>query len=327
MRANIYRDHRPAACILGLVACIFFFPVPLWSQNSDYDEAVRRYIDAYQRIAVKEMQEFHIPASITLAQGIFESNAGRSTLAVEANNHFGIKCHKEWTGETIYQDDETKHECFRKYGCAEESFRDHSRFLSERDRYKSLFSLDMTDYKGWAKGLKETGYATNPAYADKLISTIEKYGLYRFDAAGFSVAYADSLGRLKDSLQKKTVSPPYEVFATGPGNRTVYLNNGLQFIILDAADNVHTLAKAFGVKEKKLLSWNDLKKGARLATGMMVYLEPKKRKGSSSYYEVRQEDTMYTVSQKTGIRLSSLYRKNKMSPGQTLHAGQRLLLR
>jgi len=310
-----------------LVLVIFFSPFLLFGQNSDYENAVRKYIETYQAIAVKEMLSYRVPASITLAQGIYESNVGRSRLATEANNHFGIKCHKEWTGKTIYQDDETKHECFRKYDCAEESFRDHSRFLVQRERYKNLFSLDITDYKSWAKGLKEAGYATNPNYAEKLISTIEKYGLYRFDIADYSIAFRDSLRLRNDTVDIKVKSMEYDVFAAGPGNREVYLNNGLQFIILKDPDNLRTIAAAFGVTEKRLLKWNDLKKGAKLVPGQMIYLEPKKKKGAATYYIVTSGETMYTISQRNGITLKMLYKRNRMKPGNVPHAGQKILLR
>ena len=153
---------------------------------------------------------YRIPASITLAQGIYESNAGKSRLATEANNHFGIKCHKEWTGKTFIQDDETKNECFRKYDNPEESFRDHSYFLTQRDRYKDLFKLDITDYKGWASGLKEAGYATNPQYPEKLINTIETFSLNKFDVADFSQFFCDSIRRNVDSSRESIPAKKYE---------------------------------------------------------------------------------------------------------------------
>jgi len=273
------------------------------------------------------MMLYRIPASITLAQGIFESNAGTSPLATEANNHFGIKCHTDWQGKTYIHDDETKNECFRKYDNPEESFRDHSLFLASRDRYKALFELDITDYKGWARGLKEAGYATNPHYTQKLIESIEKYQLYRFDVADFSLAFADSTRKKNDTLRSKPCFHTYDVFATGPGKRTVYINNGLQFIILAKTDNLRSVAKAFGVSESKILKWNDLNKGARLVTGQMVYLEPKRRKGASASHIVSPGETMYTISQQAGIQLKLLYKRNNMEPGHKLVTGQKLLFR
>ena len=145
-----------------------------------YANKTEKYIDSYKEIAQKEMQLYNIPASITLAQGILESGSGAGTLSVKANNHFGIKCHG-WTGKKIYHDDDAAQECFRKYKDAKYSFRDHSLFLSERKRYSKLFKLKKEDYKGWAKGLKAAGYATDRKYPQKLISLIERYKLYEFD--------------------------------------------------------------------------------------------------------------------------------------------------
>ncbi|WP_066224267.1 glucosaminidase domain-containing protein [Formosa haliotis] len=142
--------------------------------------STEEYIRLFSNIAIEEMKFYHIPASITLAQGILESGSGRGRLAVEANNHFGIKCH-EWTGARIYHDDDEDQECFRKYKDAKYSYRDHSLFLTERQRYAALFDLDMDDYKGWAKGLRAAGYATDRKYPEKLIALIERYKLYTYD--------------------------------------------------------------------------------------------------------------------------------------------------
>ncbi len=145
-----------------------------------------QYVETYSNWAVEEMQRVGIPASITLAQGLLESGFGNSRLATEGNNHFGIKCHKGWTGEKMYEDDDAANECFRKYKSAYESFKDHSDFLTTRSRYAFLFELDSDDYKGWAKGLKKAGYATNPQYANKLIELIERYELFRFDDENYT---------------------------------------------------------------------------------------------------------------------------------------------
>jgi LysM repeat protein len=310
-----------------LLFIVYFSVDNCKAQNTAYDVQVRKYVESYKEIAVREMMVYRIPASITLAQGIFESNAGTSRLATQANNHFGIKCHKEWTGPTFIQDDETKDECFRKYDTPEESFRDHSFFLTQRDRYKPLFSLDITDYRGWAKGLKEAGYATNPKYPEKLINTIETYGLDKFDVTDFSPYFADTLLAKTDTSVKTETFRKYEMFAEGPGGRPVYINNGLQFIILQKGDNLHKIAAAFRVSESKILKWNDLGKGKSLAVGQMVYLEQKKKTGAASFHYVKEKETLYTISQQYGIQLKILYRKNSMKPGQILKPGQKLLLR
>jgi len=160
----------------------FSFLLSPFSSFAQYTEAdIYNYINTYKEIAIKKMAEYKIPASITLAQGIFESACGTSRLATEANNHFGIKCHKEWQGEFIKHDDDALQECFRKYKEPEESYNDHSLFLTSRPRYANLFKLDAMDYKSWAHGLKAAGYATNPQYADRLISLIERFDLARND--------------------------------------------------------------------------------------------------------------------------------------------------
>ena len=155
--------------------------ITLPSKNATYAEVVSTYINNYSAIAKEEMLQYGIPASITLAQGILESGAGRGTLTKKANNHFGIKCHTSWTGERVYHDDDEKGECFRKYRDPRYSFRDHSLFLSQRTRYQNLFTLKKRDYKGWARGLKKAGYATDPKYPAKLINIIERYDLTQYD--------------------------------------------------------------------------------------------------------------------------------------------------
>ena len=151
------------------------------NNESSVEDKINIYIKKYAPAATKNMRFFKIPASITLAQGILESGYGEGTLAKNANNHFGIKCHKDWKGKSIKHDDDEKNECFRSYKNPLRSYRDHSLFLVDRDRYSSLFKLNRKDYRGWALGLKAAGYATDPKYADKLISLIERFKLTRFD--------------------------------------------------------------------------------------------------------------------------------------------------
>lgn len=302
-------------------------PFSILAQKLTYDQTVHQYISKYKNIAVLEMMVYRIPASITLAQGILESNAGTSPLATDANNHFGIKCHKEWQGKIFIKDDETRHECFRKYENPIESFRDHSFFLTQRDRYKTLFNLDISDYKGWAYGLKAAGYATNPSYPEELIKSIETYELFRFDVADYSMAFEDSIRNSMDSATSGSNMSQVEVVQDGPGYRKILTNNGLNYIIAHKDDNGESLAHEFGLSLKQLFSYNDLKKGTHLLPGQMVYLENKRRKGAASFHIVRKGETMYTISQKNGIQLKILYKKNKMKPGQALKPGKKLVLR
>jgi len=174
-------NSGPKSHISYLISFFFFLLFP-FSLSAQYTEAdIYNYIETYKDIAIQKMAEYKIPASITLAQGIFESACGTSRLATEANNHFGIKCHKEWQGETIKHDDDELQECFRKYTEAADSYNDHSQFLITRPRYSKLFTLNIMDYKSWANELKAAGYATNPQYADRLISLIERFNLAQQD--------------------------------------------------------------------------------------------------------------------------------------------------
>ena len=262
------------------------------------------YIETYKDEAIEQMQRYHIPASITLAQGLLESGAGRSELTRKSNNHFGIKCGSDWHGRTTYHDDDALGECFRVYKNARESFEDHSRFLAGKQRYASLFNLNPTDYKGWARGLKKAGYATSPTYADKLIELIELYELYRFDS-----------GRLRDTW----IANPHEP----------YLANGLLYVIARTGDTFKGLSEEFGISARKLRKYNDLYKGYSLKQGDIVYLEKKNRRARKNYkvHIVQQGESMYLISQRYGIRLECLYKMNGKSADYSLSAGDILRLR
>ena len=175
-------------------------PIP---KNASYTEVISIYIDNYSEIAKEEMVQYGIPASITLAQGILESGAGRSALSKKSNNHFGIKCHKGWTGQRVFHDDDELQECFRKYKDPKYSFRDHSLFLTQRTRYEGLFAYKKNDYKSWAKGLRKAGYATDPKYPQKLINIIETYQLYSYDV---EVLGKKNKRKKEKSLKVKTYS-------------------------------------------------------------------------------------------------------------------------
>lgn len=259
------------------------------TRNKQYEN----YIKQYRDIAVQEMKRYHIPASITLAQGLLESGAGQSTLARKSNNHFGIKCGGDWTGRTVSHDDDARGECFRAYKHPKESYEDHSKFLAGRPRYAGLFKLSITDYKGWARGLKKAGYATNPRYADQLIGIIELYDLHRYDT--------------KDGLKWMKQNPnPHQP----------YVANGLLYIVVRAGDSWKSISKEFDISQSKLRKYNDLYKGYALQEGDILYLEKKKRKAPKDHivHVLRSGESMYTVAQKYGIRLKNLYKLNKMQP-------------
>ena len=300
------------------------------------------YIMTYKEVAITEMKLYKVPASITLAQGMLESDYGNSVLARKANNHFGIKCKAEWTGGTFLQDDDEKSECFRKYNTAWESYRDHSIFLSTRSYYTSLFKLDITDYKAWAKGLKAAGYATNPYYAESLIRLIEDYKLYRFDRPADSSDLPVDTNktvvevipvRVDTTLQRDTalskVDPDTEDFQSvtpGESKRDVFSVNGVRFILAKADDNYRNIAFEYGMEENDLLRFNDLKKSRWLNEGDRVFIEIKKEIGPVDSHTVQAGETMYGLSQYYGIKLMALYSKNHMKKGTEPVVGQHLYL-
>lgn len=257
------------------------------TRNKQYEA----YIKQYRDLAVDEMKKYHIPASITLAQGLLESGAGQSTLARKSNNHFGIKCGSDWQGKTVRHNDDARGECFRAYKHPKQSYEDHSKFLAGRPRYASLFKLKITDYKGWARGLKKAGYATDPRYAQRLIDIIELYDLDKYDKKG-------GLKWMKEN----------------PNPHQPYIANGLLYIVVRAGDTWKSISKEFDISQKKLRKYNDLYKGYELQPGDILYLEKKNRKAQKEHivHVLRAGESMYLISQKYGIRLKNLYKLNKM---------------
>ena len=251
--------------------------------------------------------------------------AGQSKLAREANNHFGIKCHKDWKGKTFYQDDETRNECFRKYAHAEESFRDHSYFLTQRDRYKRLFSLSVTDYRGWAKGLEATGYATNNQYAEILIRTIEKYQLFLYDKPGYQAG-----GNLAGNTDDFTRYPWIATFKTSTvarDGRRIYENNQLQCVVARESDTPGKLSALLDIPVKRLMKYNDLNSEGAFEPGQLVYMEPKRRKSDVKTHLVVQGESLYEISQRYGIRMKFILKRSGMAAGMDPYPGQVLPLR
>lgn len=322
------------------------------AQDRDID-----YVQRYALLAVKEMEIYKIPASITLAQGILETGGGQSKLANQANNHFGIKCKTEWTGETITHDDDALGECFRKYASVEESYRDHSKFLAERPYYKNLFKLNLTDYKAWAHGLKKAGYATNPRYAYILINKIEKLHLHQFDLISNQDVY-DQLVKLYGPVSRKIVDPSYEEIlpknpvkvaeiqakkeekeanknftveeSTPPSNpvdRILEHPNHLDYIVVEAGETIKKIADLFNISQKNLMLYNELKSPKDLKAGQFLFFNHKKNWGQEQYHTVKPGETMYLIAQKHAMRVSKLYYKNRMEKGQEPQPGDILYLR
>ena len=282
------------------------------AQPSEKKLTPEDYIGRYKEDAIKEMYQYGIPASITLAQGMLESGNGNSALSVYANNHFGIKCHKEWDGPTYILDDDEKNECFRKYKDVLDSYSDHSQFLRSRDRYAFLFELPKTDYKAWARGLKEAGYATHPTYAEQLIDLIEKYKLNELDKE-----VVLTMRNIKEKAPQVKLNL-----------RQVLKFNHTKFIITKTGDSFYKIANDFDLELEDLMKYNDFVKGEKIIPYEKIYVEAKRRKALEPYHVVTKGETMESISQLHGIRLSSLYKKNRMKPGDAQpKAGTVLFLR
>ena len=290
-------------------------------------EERKQYIEKYNKLAISEMKRSGVPASITLAQGILESDNGTGRLVKKANNHFGIKCHDNWKGRKIYHDDDRRKECFRKYDNAAESYRDHSDFLRNTNRYAFLFNLDRENYKGWAKGLKKAGYATDNQYDKLLIKIIEENGLYQYDnlkKAGRKVK--DKKPGKEDELLVKPTSGNKET--NTPGNR-ISKRNRIDYIIVSEGDTYKSLEKEFGMMHWELFKYNDLPEDFRLKTGMLLYMQPKRNKAAvdNDFHFVEKGETMHGISQKYGIKLDQLYKLNHMKAGEKPVPGNKLWLR
>ena len=291
---------------IGLGVFLLFFSLALSAQRKN--PRYIQYIEDYKDLAIREMQKHKIPASIKLAQGLLESGAGQSQLARRSNNHFGIKCGSNWRGKTTRHTDDHYMECFRSYSHPRESYEDHSQFL-KKSRYASLFLLKPTDYKGWARGLKKAGYATDPSYANRLITIIEDYELYKYDVQkgynrGASIAV-----------------PTY--------SHQVFLSNDLAYIIARDGDTFKSLGKEFDIRWKRLVKYNDLHKGYTITAGDIIYLGKKKAKANKKYpyYVVRDGDSMHSISQKFGVRMKNLYKMNRKDEEYVPEVGHSLRLR
>ena len=278
----------------------------------------RNYIEKYKDVAIEEMNTYSIPASITLAQGLLESGAGRSFLATKANNHFGIKCGGDWNGSYVLKDDDYRNEKFRVYANARESYEDHSKFLKFRSRYADLFNLDRTDYRGWAHGLKNAGYATNPKYAYNLINIIETYELYRYD---------------KDNgkYSPRKNNQKLQAIANSDNKHAIRRVNDNYYLIANDGDSFKSLAKETGVSWRKIVRYNELDKHYKIKNGDIIYLEKKRTKADKAYKEsphvIAEGESMYLISQMYGIRIKSLYKLNKLKSDYQPRIGDVLKLR
>ena len=298
MSENMYvRSRLP---FIGIFLFIAVF-VSAQTKNPIYLD----YINKYKDIAIDHQKRYKIPASITLAQGLLESAAGTSELARKSNNHFGIKCHNSWEGKRVYHDDDEKGECFRKYRNPKESYEDHALFLTKSPRYEKLFKLDITDYKGWAHGLKRCGYATDKAYASKLIQTIELYGLHRYDGKG--------LPRMPKGYEYHDMDSKW----------------GLPYVVARDGDTQRLIAREFEMYAYQIRRYNDFPRGYKLKAGDIVSLKAKRRRAQKPYttHTLQPGESLHDVSQKYGIKLKRLLSRNKISGEKVPRVGDVLRLR
>lgn len=346
----------PAAAIMAAV--LFFFTAV--TAMADQQE---KYIEQWYRVAVSEMYRSGVPASITLAQGLLESGSGQSVLAVNANNHFGIKCH-DWKGQKAYFDDDRKGECFRKYSHAEASFRDHSDFLRYRDRYKFLFDLAPTDYKGWAYGLKKAGYATDPAYPSKLIDLIERYDLDRFDSFRLSDIDSEGAGQSRSRKEERKmarearkaariarkngmstsaglpespalIESPVPIDSEGKEkfsfslSRQAYSQNKVPFVYSVEGETYSSIARDYDLFAGEILRYNDVDSDAALKPGTVVYLQPKKAKAAPlvDKYVAEGGESLWEISQRFAVKLKSLEKMNGLDASYDIRPEDTIVLR
>ena len=304
------------------------------------------YINKYKKIAVAHMERYGIPASITMAQGILESDCGNSWLSQASNNHFGIKCKRNWTGDVVYYDDDEKGECFRSYPSVEASYQDHAEFLDSQPRYDSLFAYSSDDYKSWARGLKAAGYATAPDYAQRLTRIIEENQLYLLDRPDGERLYASRSGRKitdpegwftdQTSMERpadasSAVDPDnYRVTINAHNGYNVYATNGVHYVLAKEGDTFENIGKKFRISARNLRKFNDLKdKKAQPMPHEVVYIERKKKRweGNAHTHICRQGETAYAVGQSYAIRTRSIEKLNRLKPGSTLEKGQQIRIK
>lgn len=305
---------------------LLLLPSLLCAQANDDKKA---YVEQYKYLAIENMHRTGVPASITLAQGLLESGVGKSPLATEANNHFGIKCHKEWTGETYTMDDDAKDECFRKYPSVLDSYLDHAAFLKSRERYAGLFKLDITDYAGWAHGLKAAGYATNPNYAPLLIKQIEELGLSAYD----KVTPEQLALLLKNPAGKPGPvaihTPPTPAAPKVPSDckEGMFKFNGVKVVCARAGESPLAVAERTGLYPWQILKYNDIENDLRFAEGDKVYLAPKKKSNRQQReHAVGTYESLRDISQMHGVSMAALRRKNQLKAGEELAEGEIALL-
>ncbi len=311
------------------------------------DNQILSYINTYKNIAISEMQRSGIPASIILAQGIHETDAGTSELVHSSNNHFGIKCKSTWTGQAVSHDDDARGECFRSYASAEESYRDHSDFLTQSPRYAFLFKLDPEDYSSWAYGLKKAGYATNIRYPQILIKLIQDYQLDRYTLIALGKlppeemvagnqqggtqpktleGFMDSTGNLVKNRGMADSSLQSQLFASGSYPDGPFTINSARVVFARAGSSLLSLSSQYDVPLARLLEFNDMSQEDVLANDQLIFLQRKRRTGMNPIHIVHPGESLYSIGQSEGIRYESLLEMNRMNPGDEPAPGEKIYL-
>lgn len=307
-----------------LIACSICLVQLAWSQQSD---AVIIYINTYKQLAMEEMQRTGVPASIKLAQGIHETEAGTSELVIKSNNHFGIKCKSGWSGNKVYHDDDSNGECFRSYSSSSDSYRDHSDFLKASQRYAFLFQLDPTDYKGWAYGLKKAGYATNIKYSQILVNLIETYNLQQYTLI--------AMGKLSDTGADLSVKVPdtrNEAIAVSPVinyPEGQFHINDTKVVFVQGGTSLLSIANTYSLTLARLLDFNDMTAGEGdvLNEDQLIYLQRKRKTGANLFHHVQPEESLYDMAQIEGIRYESILELNQLKQGMEPAVGERIFLK
>ena len=297
------------------------------------------YVEKYKAIAIAHMERYGIPASITMAQGILESDSGNSRLSTSSNNHFGIKCKKSWTGDKVYHDDDAKGECFRAYPSVEASYQDHADFLDQSPRYDSLFAYPADDYRSWARGLKACGYATAPDYAERLVNIIESMKLYLLDKENGNKIYSAAKNAAANTEQwwesnlatsDEQINPnAFRVTVNSYKGYGVYRSNHTFYVVAKEGDTYESVGKVFDISPKMLRKFNDVAKDGELSKGNIIYIERKKTQwlGNVMQHKVVRDENIYSLSQSYGIRLKSLLKINNMRPGEDVRQGDMIRLK
>jgi LysM repeat protein len=308
---------------MNKIILFLFFSTGCFFVSAAQTITAQEYVQQYKDLAIKEMKRMGVPAAITLAQGLLETENGNSDLVKASNNHFGIKCKSTWTAETVSHDDDAQGECFRKYKSAEDSYRDHSNFLRGNSRYDFLFKLDPADYKGWAYGLRKAGYATNPRYPEILIKNIEDNNLQQYtleaikDVPHFDASqYADDPEKANDSVDETISVAP--VSLTINGSKALYVPKGTSLLAVASENHINL---------QKLLSMNDLSKDGLLNKSQYIFLEKKKKEGAQDFCKAEANETMYDIAQKYGVILEDLYAYNHLTPDDYIVAGTKIFLK